>query len=274
MFALARGCVAIAVVIAMGSASTALAQTGEGEKTARGILKSANEHYQASRFDKAARMYITAHEVSGNPAYIYNAGRAEQRAFRLDAAEKHFREYLRLEKKDERGIARARQRLQEIEESRAALARANAKGKAAAKVESTPPPAASSNAASADLRGDAGASTGWSRATTGTALLLVGLGVGGAGGWLLWDALGEQSDFDGRIEESAGKDGLYGLGYDAYSTEQEKINNSVIVGDVVLGTGAVVAAVGAWLLLTDSPTTSVAFDVGPQRFSMSAAVRF
>ena len=79
-----------------------------------GALRMANLHYQEGRFQKAAELYHDAFKTHPEPAFLFNAARAEMRDFQLDAAERDFRRYLELPGVDEAGQRRANVHLDEI----------------------------------------------------------------------------------------------------------------------------------------------------------------
>ncbi len=278
-------CGALIALFVLSSAPTILSAEGDDSATQK-ILSSANEHYKAGRFAKATGMYVTAHELSGNSAFLFNAGRSEQRAFRLDSAEKHFRAYLAAEKSNESGIAKANLHLKEISEARAALkkegdthkaAAATAKA-AAAKAEAARKKAEQAREAAVSAAqskpAPSRADDAGSRAMIGIGLLVIGVGSAGAGAFVLSNAGGEQSDLDKQIEGKTRGDGLVNMPYAGYKTEQGKINDKVVLGDTMIGAGVVVAAVGAWLAWANPTETSVAFDPRPDHLNLQVIVEF
>lgn len=275
-------CGALIVLFVLSSAPTTLSAKGNDSATQK-ILSSANAHYKAGRFAKATGMYVTAHELSGNSAFLFNAGRSEQRAFRLDSAEKHFRAYLAAEKSNEGGIAKAKLHLKEISEARAALKREGKAAAATAKLAAVKAEAARKKAQQAREATVSAAQSKpapsridgvGSRAMVGIGLLVVGVGSAGAGAFMLSNAGGEQSALEKQIEGKTRADGLVNMPYAGYKTEQRKINDKVVLGDTLIGAGVVVAAVGAWLAWTNPTVTSVAFDPRSDYFNLQVTVEF
>ena len=108
----------------------------------------------------------------------------------------------------------------------------------------------------------------------GIGLLVVGVGTAGAGAWMLSSASGEQADIDKQIEGKTRGDGLVDMPYAEYKTEQNLVNGRVVRGGATLGVGAVVAAVGAWLVWATPTATSIAFDPRPGQMKLQVTVGF
>jgi len=124
------------LVVAAAVATTALvpAPAHANEAAAMGALKLAKHYYDKGDFKKAAERFREAYGIHPNPAFLFNAARAEQRGFMLDDAERDFKEVLK-KSKDKTMRHRAEVHLQEIAAYRKQLAAQGtdaAKAKAAA----------------------------------------------------------------------------------------------------------------------------------------------
>jgi len=263
------------------------------------ILETANTHYKAKRFDKAEQMYITAFEISRNPAYLFNAGRAAQRAFKLDRAEGHYKRYLSLEKADAKGIRRAKLHPQEVDEARAALKQAaGTRAPAAAPVVPQPTPAAppprvepkpqpapvAPEKASAvaptpkvpvppTVSKPAAAPAGW---RTPAGWLAVGLG-GAAAAWgttLLVTSLLDRTDMDEMLAEKDEDGDITGLSYKTYADWETSVNDDIVQGHTFLWPGTAVLAAGVWLLLSRPDSTTVAWTPTRGGGSLHFSLRF
>ena len=257
------------------------------------ILETANEHYKAKRFAKAEQLYLTAFEVSKNPAYLFNAGRAAQRAFALDRAEKHFQRYLSQEKNNPKGLSRAKLHLQEVEEARAALKRASALATAARPAPLSPPtaPAPAAPAAAPPAAGAKAAPTvaqappppvataaatapgGW-RTPLGWAATGAGAAVAGYGAWLLIAVLIDRGDMDAELDKKDDAGKITGLQYSVYRDWEEAANEDVFMGHTLLWPGVALLGAGAWLLLSDDGPGTAAFVPAPGGGSLHVALRF
>lgn len=90
------------------------------EGAAMGALKVAKHYYDKGDFEKAALRFHEAYKIHPNPAFLFNAARAEQRGFKLEAAERDFNEVLR-RAKDPKMLKRTRLHLAEIKAYRERL---------------------------------------------------------------------------------------------------------------------------------------------------------
>jgi len=92
---------------------------------AMAALKVAKHYYKAKEFNKAAERFHEAYRIDPNPAFLFNAARAEMRAFKLNAAEKNFKRYLGLKGIDSEGRRRAKVHLEEVADQRKVIADQN-----------------------------------------------------------------------------------------------------------------------------------------------------
>lgn len=231
----------------------ALARPAPGERSSIGNAESASGvqtahgHYRAGRYEKAARLYQAAYRLDGDPAALFNAARAEQRGFQLEAARRDFERYLKLVGSEDKGSARARLHLQEIAEAQAALVSEHRRARKKADDDGWQTPA------------------GW--AALGIGAAGVGLGV-----WWLLSANLDSNQLDEQLE--ATKRGEVGLTYEGAQVENTRINDTLLRGYAALGVGAVAAGVGVWWLLRMEGDTSVALVPGPRGVGWGLAVQF
>lgn len=255
------------------------AQEADKEAAAQTILLAANAHYEAGRFDKAAAMYTTAFEVSRNPAYLFNAGRAWQRAYALDKAEGLLRRYLELEKRDDRGIRRATLHLQEIAAARKALAEAEARGEKKGQAEGDGDKGGGDKGpgiAPGDGRGVA--SPGPARAIW---MRRAGWGLSGlgaisaiAGAWLLASALDDRATLDEALADKNADGKIQGLSYTDYRPREDDINDRVVRADLLIGAGVIAAGAGLTLLWAAPDMPAVTAAVGSGGASLGMTWRF
>ncbi|GEM_PF-3156698 len=92
------------------------------EAAAMGALKVAKHYYDKGEFKKAAERFHEAYGIHKNPAFMFNAARAEQRAFMLAEAERDFRIVLKTSK-DKEMRRRTQIHLDEIKAYRTRLAK-------------------------------------------------------------------------------------------------------------------------------------------------------
>jgi len=224
------------------------------------LLKTAREHYQSKRYKEAAHLYHAAYQLSGDPIDLFNAARAEQRGFQLDAAEADYKRYLKAAPAGQAGVPRAKLHLQEIAEARAALAGKSAAGSPAGSGSG----AADAGVARRESAGSWRSPAGWG------GLGLGALGVG-LGGWWLASATIDSSELDDKLDATKG--GQKVISYDDAQAESDRINDVLLRGYLAAGVGAVAAGVGAWLLLSDGPK-KVALTPGPRPMGLGLAMRF
>jgi len=96
------------------------------------MVRVARQHSARGRFVLAASILRTAFEVSGNAQYLYLSAQAEQRAVRLDAAERNYRLLIARPDADPRLVADAHVQLAVIARLRAELRATRVRARAAA----------------------------------------------------------------------------------------------------------------------------------------------
>ena len=116
---LAVAALAVALVIPASSA----AAEGPAAEAAMGALKLARHHYGKGEYKRASALFHQAFELNPLADFLYNAARAEQRAFELDLAERDFKRLLELPDASAEVQRRSKLHLTEIAESRGAMAR-------------------------------------------------------------------------------------------------------------------------------------------------------
>ncbi len=78
-------------------------------------------HYGNRDYAQAARLFHQAYGLDPVPESLFNAARAEQRAFELDDAERDFRAFLALDAISDESRKRAQVHVTEVQETRARL---------------------------------------------------------------------------------------------------------------------------------------------------------
>ena len=265
---------AVAVVVATPARSVHAAPSTGSVKAAMGALELAKHHYKQGNFKKAAKLFIEAYGIHPNPAFLFNAGRAQQRAFALSEAEATYKKYLQVERKDKRGRSRAEMHLSEIAEVRKQLKRAREEGQAKApatapataptktadKTQAPAPQALSKPAVTATPAAvakpvaqppvaavsrapmSAGRLMAWVSAVGGA------LGVVG-GAVLLVQGESTAQSLASKVETQGGKSVNLSMSRAAYQSEYDHVQNMRLGGGVAIGVGVVATAVGTYLLL-------------------------
>jgi hypothetical protein len=272
----------MAVLLAMSVAVVpADAAPPPPSKAALGALELAKHHYKQGHFAKAATLFIEAYGISPNTAFLYNAGRAQQRAVMLDQAEATFRRYLKEELEDQVAIGRARVHLIEIAKLRKhirgirkQLSGSSGSGKSApapapdAPVPApvAPQPAPVKPAASAVTAGDDGHELGSSLTTLKTQAqpswrpMAAWAGViGGGAALVLGGVFFTMAEMDTRAVASAEiNDGLIeSINYKRYQEVEESVAANRLAGGVSAAVGAVALGAGLYLLLSDSKRVAI-----------------
>jgi tetratricopeptide (TPR) repeat protein len=293
-----RGVVGVACVAMLAVTIVAVAPASAEapkNKAAMGALELAKHHYKQENFKKAATLFLEAYEIAPHPAFLFNAGRAQQRAFLLGPAEATFRKYLKEEKDDKLGISRAKMHLTEITAIQKQLeqARSQVPGEAkAAPVQSsltTPPSqdelreapktaarAAAAPAAKKQQLGDSLLSTPPLRKSSGSPVVgwsstIGGVLLGAAGGYFFVQAEAETKKVV-DAEVAGGK--IQGISHKEYVEAKDNVSNYRLYGAVGTGLGAVAIGTGLYLLFSDSDKVAVSWLPGAGGGLGTASISF
>lgn len=250
---------------------------------AMSALNLAKHHYKNGSFAKAAGLFQEAFDIDANPLFLYNAGRAWQRAFKLSRAKATFTTFLDLEAKGAfegpdhtAAVRRATMHLQEIKITEKHLQQAHLRGaRAAAPGAGTPKgPLPTKGQAPAPSHGDGAATIGadddsgtgptvarpggsW-RAPAGWGTGGLGLALLAYGGWLLADIGSRSADLDAQANATKTPDGkVAGMDAQTYQAERDAILSDQPVAIAVMSAGVVAVGLGAYLLWTDAAAGAV-----------------
>ena len=214
--------------------------------------------YERGEYAEAVKMFHRAWSLERVPEYLYNAARAEQRAFLLDEAERDFLVLLRIQDLDETIAKPTRLHLKEITETRARLAQQKKQAEADKR----------KVVLAATTRGPSWRSlAGWS-----------GLGLGAAvaaTGGLLW--LNVASDQESLDEVTAIVDAngaITGIDHDDYSSQQFAINDRRNTCVALTSAGVVLATAGAILLWTSPAAAEIQPSVTTAGPHLTLTLRF
>ena len=262
-------CVTTVTLAIIASPNVARATTQSSARArANALHKAATKRYKAGKYKKASELYHRAFKMSSVPSYLFNAARAEQRAFAYDAAERDFRRYLRLSNQDARGQSRARVHLKEIREIRAKLAEAKRRERAHARAEARPTSRSHTTAApNVNVK-----PAGWRR-PAGWALVGVGSLAVGFGVYSIGSTSSDAQALDAALAKKDA-DGIVGVDYQSAESQRQSINDRLVRGYMGLGIGAVAAGVGAWMLISRPEASTVSVLPGRDRLSVSWVTRF
>jgi len=295
--ALAPASTLLALVLTL-SPGVASAQDASAKKAAMGALDMARHFYKKGDYRKAAQLFHQAYGFDPIPDFLFNAARAEQRAFMLDESKRDFDKFLTLPDASEQAQRRARTHLKEIKESQAhyaevsrrkaeeaakkvkqAQAAESAKKAAAARREAArkAKEEAARKKAAAKAAGASGAAVGVKKAPQAgewkTPAGWAGLGLGVAAittGALLWaTAASDQADLDEAASKPADDGLIHSVDWKEYEERRLDNSSSRRMGVIALSAGAALASAGAWLLMT-APEHRKAWRLraGPRRIAL------
>ena len=207
-----------------------------------GALELARHHYARKEYKEAAKLFHRAYAIHPRAEFLFNAGRAEQRAFQLDEAERDLRALLALPDLDPQVGRRARVHLAEVLETKAQFAKVK---------RVTPTTLAQAAVGAPGPVTPTAAASGWQR-TSGW----VAVGVGGTaltvGSALFIVAALDQARLDEDLDKLDAND-LHTLDYSDYKNRQGDVDRRNTIGWSTFGPGLALLAAGAWLVL-DAPT--------------------
>jgi len=238
------------LVASFGTPRPVNAADESAEGAAMSALKLARFHYDKGNFDRAAALFLEAYRIDPKPEFIFNAGRAKQRAMKLDDAERHFRKCLTHNNLEATVDRRVRIHLQEVLAVKKALASAKSQAEAdlpapatAARV-ATQPPAAAQPPVTRVRRAPP---QRW-KMPAGVTLSVLGVASAALGGWLLNNWSGQQDDLDRLVAQVDGGNKVVGIAHDAYAQEQKDLNGRLNLGVGLVSAGAVALGAGMWML--------------------------
>ena len=236
----AAAALAVVLVVPAGGA----AAEGPAAEAAMGALKLARHHYGKGEYKRAAALFHQAFELNPLADFLYNAARAEQRAFELDLAERDFKRLLQLPDASAEVQRRSKLHLAEIAESRGAMARREKEVRARlAKDSAAQADDAKLAAVAVPKRSDG---VGW-QAPTGWALSGLGAVTLGAAAWLAVSAVSDQDALDKRTAKDAY--GLIrGISLADYQARKTGIDGQIDLSRILVGAGAAATVAGVWLL--------------------------
>ena len=249
----------------LGLVGSAHAQPAPGhapvaEDAAMAVLKLARHHYQAGEYAKAAGLFHQAWQIDPKPAFLFNAARAEQRAFQHKKAIADFDKLLQLPGLDAEVAKRSRTHRKECAEL---LARDQARATPgeAMKGQGTPivPPAMIA-------QNETGGAANWPvYAGLGGAALL------GAGAAVLWAmAAGDRQALQDQLNERDASGKTVGTTRADALAQSDDISTLEVAAASVAGVALVSAGVGVWLWLRQPAAggQSARLDVGLGRLAL------
>lgn len=232
--------IAAIVIVSTVLAPTA-AWAADPREEALALSKQALDAYLAGDFSRSADLYGQAyHTWPSEPLYLYNAGRAAERAEQLAEAERMYQLYLERAQVGQAEVAKAQFHLDEIRATRqAATPRKGARP--------TLPPTSNKT----------DSSPGATQRGVGVGLLVAG-GVAACGGALLLAlADSDQGKLNVRLSQFDAGGQIIGISHSDAVSQQDSINTREYVGWAMLGTGVAAGITGAVLLAT-APSARVA----------------
>ena len=291
----------LVAMMAVGAPLTVQADE-QKEAAALAILQTAKKHYKEKNFVKAAQIFATAYEVSGNPAYLFNAGRAYQRGYKLSEAEKHFKLCLKMVKdKSTPMVRRANVHLQEIQEARSAIAAAVKTASGSSLVsppgkqpvaQPQPRPAPENEPTNKPIvrpaeakQGKPDAGAGGTQSVTSvaaaepawknyTAWGLIGGGgvIGAVAAWMMATATSNKDALNQEVKDNT-KDGKVVMSRAGYDEKVSSINGKIYTGYGLFAAGVTLAATGAWMMSgtkKDAPRVAIMPTPSGVRFGLAA----
>jgi tetratricopeptide (TPR) repeat protein len=215
----------------------------------------AKHYYSKGQFEKAAELFMEAHQLDARVEFMFNAARAYQRAIKLKRAKALFNRCLRTKEAPPVVVEKAKIYLREIENMEKALHQAKHDGEKEASDAYTtkkPKPATIKKEPKQEWKG-----------TIGTSSLALGT-VGAVGaGFLLINAY----ELSGAADKSA-DDGE--IDYNEYDRQKAKAEKQNIIGWSVAIASAATAGFGVWCLISQPEKVAVV----PTPRGVSVAVRF
>ena len=227
----------------------------EPSKVAMQALGLAKHYYSKGQFEKAAELFMEAHQLDARVEFMFNAARAYQRAIKLKRAKALFNRCVKTKDAPAVVVEKANIYLREIENMEKALHQAKHDGEKEASdayviKEPKAPPVKKEPKQE------------WKNSVGRTSLGLGTVGVT-AGGWLLLNAY----ELSGAADKDAEAGKIDFNEYNRQKTKAEKLN---MIGWGAVGLGTLWAGVGIWCLATQPDKVTIT----PTPNGVSVAMRF
>jgi tetratricopeptide (TPR) repeat protein len=250
----------LTIVLLISFPSNVFAQQGqllqaEPSKVAMQALGLAKHYYSKGQFEKAAELFMEAHQLDARVEFMFNAARAYQRAIKLKRAKALFNRCIKTKEAPPVVVEKANIYLREIENMEKALHQAKHDGEKEASdayVTKKPKAATVKKEPKQEWKGTIGSTT-----------LGLGTVVATVGAYLLLNSYELSRAADGAADEGEIDYGEY----DRQKTKAEKLN---VIGWGTVGLGAVAVGYGIWCLATQPDKVTIA----PTPNGVSVAVRF
>ena len=236
----------VAMVVVLGAASVARAQTSEFDR----VVRQGMAAYQAKDFNKAIRAFERAYAIRPEPEMVFNVARSHEKAQHVDEAITTYERFLVLEGTTAGLRARALKSLTSLRAEKAARLEARS---------SSPSPAAPrprSNVSGARLSKTEPGPTR-SRALE-WSLFGGGLVVAATGAVFAGLALANNSDFDDEVGRGPAADA------DKLEDLQDDRARNALIADILVPVGLVTAAVGLSLLVINDDDSGMAVRLDPR----------
>jgi tetratricopeptide (TPR) repeat protein len=230
----------------------------EPSKVAMQALGLAKHYYSKGQFEKAAELFMEAHQLDARVEFMFNAARAYQRAIKLKRAKALFNRCVKTKEAPPVVVEKANIYLREIENMEKALHQAKHDGEKEASdaYVTTKTKVTAQNKIKKEPKQE------WKGSVGSTSLGLGAVGVA-VGAYLLLNSY-ELS----RAATGAADEGEIDYGeYDRQKTKAEKLN---VIGWGTVGLGVITAGYGIWCLATQPEKVTIA----PTPNGVSVAVRF
>ena len=248
------------VILLIGFPSNVFGQQGqllqaEPSKVAMQALGLAKHYYSKGQFEKAAELFMEAHQLDARVEFMFNAARAYQRAIKLKRAKALFNRCVKTKEAPPVVVEKANIYLREIENMEKALHQAKHDGEKEASdayVTKKPITQAVKKESKQEWKGSAGSTT-----------LGLGTVVASVGAYLLLNSY----ELSGAANHAADEGEIDYGEYDRQKTKAEKLN---VIGWGTVGLGAVTTVFGIWCLATQPDKVTIA----PTPNGVSVAVRF
>ena len=243
--------------------AVSLAQQGqllqaEPSKVAMQALGLAKHYYSKGQFEKAAELFMEAHQLDARVEFMFNAARAYQRAIKLKRAKALFNRCVKTKEAPPVVVEKANIYLREIENMEKALHQAKHDGEKEASdaYVTTKTKVAVHNKVKKEPKQE------W-KGSVGSTTLGLGTVVASVGAYLLLNSY----ELSGAANHAADEGEIDYGEYDRQKTKAEKLN---VIGWGTVGLGAVTTVFGIWCLATQPNDVAVI----PTPQGLSLAMRF